>query len=85
MRLIFYALVIFAIYWLLRSFLKSKPKKKASSQLSPKIEDELVKDPMCGIYIPKQKAIRAKIGGKVYYFCSQRCKEEYTKQQEVKK
>ncbi len=85
MRLIFYTLVIFAIYWLLRSFLKSKPKKKASSQLPSQIEDELVKDPMCGIYIPKQKAITAKIGGKVYYFCSQKCKEEYTKRQEVKK
>ena len=85
MRLIFYTLVIFAIYWLIRSLLKPKPKKKINSQLPPQIEDELVKDPMCGIYIPKQKAITAKIGGKVYYFCSQRCKEEYTKRQEVKK
>lgn len=40
-------------------------------------EGELVKDPNCGVYIPKGKALRVDIGGRTLYFCSRRCLEAY--------
>ena len=43
------------------------------------VDKELVQDPYCRTYIPKETALRATIGGEVYYFCSQKCLEEFTK------
>jgi len=86
MRLLFYILLSVAIYYLLRSIFKPKPaiKKKVSNN-TWQIEDELVKDPVCGVYIPRKKAISVKIKGKIYYFCSEECKEKYKKQLEGEK
>jgi len=86
MRIIFYILLAVSIYYLLKSIFKSNPSvKKTTSNSLWQIQDELVKDPMCGVYIPKKKAMVAKIKGRVYYFCSKKCMEEYKKQLEEKK
>lgn len=42
-------------------------------------EKELVKDPQCGVYIPKDRALKADIGGRTLYFCSRLCLESYRK------
>lgn len=34
---------------------------------------KLVKDPVCGMTVDKNKALSAVIGGKTYYFCSETC------------
>ncbi|MCD6320359.1 MAG: hypothetical protein J7M03_06730 [Candidatus Desulfofervidaceae bacterium] len=80
MRLIFYILLIFGIYYLFKNIFKSPSSKKKRSNLPWQIEDELVKDPMCGIYIPKSKAIKARVNGQIHYFCSKECKKSYIKQ-----
>ncbi|MBW1708557.1 MAG: hypothetical protein JRG97_05935 [Deltaproteobacteria bacterium] len=43
--------------------------------------EDLIQDPNCGVYIPKRDAIPAAINGKTHYFCSQECREKYTKVQ----
>jgi uncharacterized protein len=73
MRLLLYVLLGLVIYYLLRGLLESKPKEEKLREF----EDELVKDPICGIYIPKNKAITAKVEGAKVYFCSRECKEKY--------
>jgi len=80
MRLIFYILVILGIYYLFKSLFKSPSSDKKKSNSPWQIEDELVKDPMCNIYVPKSKAIKAKINGQIHYFCSKECKKNYIKQ-----
>lgn len=42
-------------------------------------DTELLKDPQCGVYFLKQSGVRAKIGGRVFYFCSRDCLDEYMK------
>jgi uncharacterized protein len=42
-------------------------------------EKEMVQDPQCHTYIPKETALRTTIDGEVYYFCSQECLDEYTR------
>ncbi len=76
-RLLLYAIIIWGVYQVVKGYLKSKEKKQARNPWQ--IEDELVQDPMCGVYIPKSKAIKTKIKGKYYYFCSKDCKKEYIK------
>jgi YHS domain-containing protein len=41
--------------------------------------DVMVKDPVCGTYVPMRDAIRKTIGGQSLYFCSQECLSAYKK------
>lgn len=38
---------------------------------------ETVLDPVCGMYVLPNEAVRREIGGRVYYFCSERCAHEF--------
>ena len=42
-----------------------------------RVGGELVRDPNCGTYIPKTKAIAVGSGADVKYFCSTKCQDEY--------
>ena len=37
----------------------------------------MVKDPNCGMEVDEQKAVKAEKNGKVFYFCSEKCKNEF--------
>jgi YHS domain-containing protein len=39
--------------------------------------DQLVKDPVCETYIPRQKAIARGSGPEIQYFCSATCADKY--------
>jgi YHS domain-containing protein len=38
---------------------------------------ELVRDPHCGTYVPKARAIAASVGNETAYFCSATCRDTY--------
>ncbi|MBS7619508.1 heavy metal translocating P-type ATPase [Candidatus Bathyarchaeota archaeon] len=45
----------------------------------------MVRDPVCGMNVDKEKAIKRKIGDRTYYFCSETCTRTYEKpEQELK-
>jgi YHS domain-containing protein len=35
--------------------------------------DEMVKDPVCEVYIPKRNAVAATFSGEEHFFCSREC------------
>jgi uncharacterized protein len=39
----------------------------------------LVRDPVCGTYVPRSSALTARSGGATLYFCSEHCREAYGK------
>jgi YHS domain-containing protein len=41
--------------------------------------EELVEDPQCHTYVPVTQAFRTERDGKILYFCSQKCLEQYEK------
>jgi YHS domain-containing protein len=43
--------------------------------------DELVKDPVCGTYVVRSRAIRDEAGGRSVYFCSPRCAERFSERE----
>ena len=75
-RLIFFILLILILYYLLRFLFKDMVSsgKKMNKKNEP---DELVQDPYCQTYIPKQSALKKKIAGEVLYFCDQECLKNY--------
>ena len=44
---------------------------------------EMVKDPICGTYVPADANIRARVGDKVYAFCSYECRDAFIKRLEA--
>ncbi len=78
LRLIFYIFLALVFYTLLRFLLTvtfSSGKKRDRKQ-DP---EELVQDPYCQTYIPKQSALKKKVKGEVQYFCSEKCVKSYTR------
>lgn len=74
---IVYGIIGIFLYNLIKSFFAPKniPLKKDNL----KIDDEMVQDPNCGVYIPKKETIEKKVKGVKYFFCSKECFEEFSK------
>ncbi len=39
----------------------------------------LVKDPICGVFVPRARALTAGAGDATQYFCSEKCRREWTR------
>lgn len=70
-----FLLTVAIIYLLYKYYRKSLPQPDNGQQGN--VRDILVKDPNCGKYIPKERAVRVEFDGKIYYFCSLKCATEY--------
>lgn len=49
------------------------------------VEDVLVEDPVCKSLVPKQQAVTHKHDGKTYYFCSEKCCNQFVAEKGAKK
>ena len=38
---------------------------------------QMVRDPVCGVYIPEQGALVERRSGETYHFCSEACRESF--------
>jgi YHS domain-containing protein len=48
---------------------------------NPKIDDVMIKDPVCGIYFPRREGVELRQGGQVYLFCSAACRDRFVEKQ----
>ncbi len=82
-RIILLAILCYILYRLVKSLLLPSSQKfgKQAGQGGKIITDEMVSDPYCNVYIPKQDAIKTKIAGKTLFFCSKECKKKYLEEQ----
>ena len=39
----------------------------------------LVRDPVCGTYVERSRALSVRAGGATHYFCSQECRRSFVK------
>ncbi len=72
-------------FWVLLAFLlilffyyRNYKKKKLDRKEKIRITD-MVRDEVCGVYLPKGEALKVEIEGKAYYFCSKECKDAFLK------
>ncbi|MBT8763149.1 YHS domain-containing protein [Desulfohalobiaceae bacterium Ax17] len=78
-------LLIFVVagYFLFKLLTNDKKKKK---EMQEKKKENLaangimVKDPICGTYVPKDGDIRVRQGENVYHFCCYECRDKFLKQ-----
>ncbi len=78
-RLILFLIIVFVIYHLFKKYVLGpfRPRHTKPGRKPPPITDELVKDPVCGTYVPKREAIVYGRKGKLYYFCCKECLEKF--------
>jgi YHS domain-containing protein len=67
-----WALVVLALVWpLLRRLLTTARSRRSA------LPDQLVKDPVCRVYLLRSRAIRTELHGEPVYFCSVECARQF--------
>lgn len=82
-RLLIYAIIIYLVYRLAKSFLGTG--KKIDRTPTGGVIDEMVQDPFCNTYIPRREAIRRVVRGQEFFFCSEECAERFEAGEESEK
>jgi YHS domain-containing protein len=78
LRWIILLIVLYLAYKLLKGYLF--PPKIARRDPPKEINDEMVQDPVCQVYIPKRQAVAlSDPNGTIHYFCSTKCRDAYSK------
>jgi YHS domain-containing protein len=77
------AAVGYALYRMLASERRKKTEKTEQENQRLVATGELVKDPVCGVYVEKESAISAREGNVVHHFCSYDCRDAFLKQHGV--
>ena len=78
LRILFFGLFVYLLFRVLRKYFV--PRKSVERGSNGGAIDEMVQDPSCKTYIPKQTAFRKRVGGQEYFFCSRECAEKYEKE-----
>lgn len=76
MRTILYIVLIFLVYRLVKGYLYQRRGFPSNKGYQP-FGDEMVFDPSCQSYIPKDSALRVKDGDTIHYFCSEECRGRF--------
>jgi uncharacterized protein len=75
-RLLLFIVLLLLFYAILYYLIKDMTvrKKKLSRASEP---EELVQDPYCHTYVPKRTAVRKRVKGRNYYFCTKECLKKF--------
>lgn len=79
MRLLIYIILTFIAYQIYKFMRRGldRPEQVNRKKDDGVITAELVEDPVCHTYCPKNEALMASMNGKSYYFCSKECKQKF--------
>jgi len=76
-------LVLLAGFWLFRWIVSGALRRTADTRPGrgqPVTTGELKKDPVCGMYVAKETALRSNKGGELHYFCSEECRQAFLRE-----
>ena len=79
LKIVLVLFVVRALLMLLRGVMQGiSPEGRASS--APSRGVQLVRDPVCGVYVTPSKAITERSGIGTAYFCSEKCRAAWKRQ-----
>ena len=76
LQLILFAFLIYFLRRLIAVFAKPSNKASKSNNVAP-ASGQMVKDPVCGMYMDPRLAIKLEQRNEVVHFCSEECKNKY--------
>ena len=78
-RLILWLIVGFLVYTVFQIIKQALLKPPAPPPEKTSRGEEMVLDPECGTYVPRNDAIKAQVKGAAHYFCSTDCRDKHQK------
>ncbi|MFO7766704.1 MAG: YHS domain-containing protein [Pelovirga sp.] len=77
-KLLLLILLGFVLYSFFLSLLRPAPGVPAKKHQKKQMTGEtMVEDPVCGTCLPQADAIKSRIRGNEYYFCSKNCRDRF--------
>ena len=76
-KILIYLIIFYFTYTLIKKALRGKPEQYTPRRTTDIKGEDLVLDPSCNKYVPKENALSVKAKGKVYYFCSEECRSVF--------
>jgi YHS domain-containing protein len=76
-RLILSLIGFFLIYTVFQMIKQVLLKPPAPPREKTTRGEEMIQDPECGTYVPRNHAVTAQVKGTTHYFCSTACREKY--------
>ena len=86
-RFVFLAILAYVLYRLVKKYIFGSQDTYVESGRRNQqgyVEDEVIRDPHCGVYCPKREMISANVEGSILYFCSENCRNAYLQEHEQK-
>ena len=78
LKLIVWGVLIYLIYRAARTWISGPSRRSAMDHHHPEqVDDEMVKDPVCGVYFPRREAVVHRRDGDDLLFCSTACRDRY--------
>jgi YHS domain-containing protein len=76
-RLVVYVFIAYVTFLFIRITLGLKRAGRRPRQSPGRIQGEMVKDEVCGTYIPREEALTGVRDGTEHYFCSEECRRKF--------
>jgi YHS domain-containing protein len=76
LRLILVALLLMALFFIVRNLVRDMKAPKAPRTVSG-ARDQMVQDPVCRVYVLRDSALTTTVGEQTYYFCSKECAQVF--------
>ena len=80
LKFVIIALAGYILFKLVTGDKKNKAAAKKQKHKDLAADGVMVKDPICGTFVPKDTDIRVKNGQDVHCFCSYECRDKYVEQ-----
>jgi uncharacterized protein len=80
-RLIVLAVLLVIIYFMVRSAVRGffQRRQEVARAQSIGMPSELVQDPVCGMFVPKEGAYFIRNADRTHFFCGESCRDIYEK------
>lgn len=75
-RLILVVLLLVALFFLVRGMIRDMKARNGPRTVAG-THDQVVQDPVCLVYVPRESAVATKVGEQTYYFCSKECAQAF--------
>jgi YHS domain-containing protein len=79
MKQLFILVLIIGLGYLLLQLLfpRRRGPRETDRQRPTAIAEEMVRDPVCQLYLPRSEAIRRNVQGREHFFCSPGCLDKF--------
>ena len=80
-RLIILLILLVIVYFLVRSAVRGllEKRRNVARVASTGPTSEMVQDPVCGMFVPKEGAYFFRSAARTHFFCSESCRDTYQK------